>query len=63
MPYKSGPQETPSRPMDSDQKGESGGGSYPNPHSGKEDGDFQGGSSDRRYYGPDDNENATSRDE
>ena len=31
--------------------GESGGGAYPNPHSGKDDGGFRGGQSDPNYYG------------
>ena len=34
-----------SRPDDAEQRGESGGGAYPNPHSGKEDGGFRGGGS------------------
>lgn len=39
--------------------GESGGGAYPNPHTGKEQrgkkqGLFQGGQSENRYYGPKD---------
>lgn len=38
-----------------EQKGESGGGPYPNPHSGKRDadesGDFKGGQSNQAYYG------------
>lgn len=39
--------------------GESGGGAYPNPHTGKElrggkRGTFQGGQSDNTYYGPQD---------
>jgi hypothetical protein len=38
--------------------GESGGGAYPNPHTGKEErggnpGDFQGGQSENRYFGSD----------
>lgn len=34
--------------------GESGGGAYPNPHTGKEEregGDFEGGQSEKGYYG------------
>jgi hypothetical protein len=51
------------------QTGESGGGAYPNPHSGKEKpGNFKGGQSDQAYYGEGqlgekdigENENATS---
>ena len=39
-----------SRPMDSG--GESGGGAYPNPHTGKDKTpDFKGGQSDQSYYG------------
>jgi hypothetical protein len=38
-----------------EQKGESGGGAYPNPHSGKgdkgESGDVKGGQSNQAYYG------------
>lgn len=34
-----------SRPDDAEQRGESGGGAYPNPYSGKEDGGFRGGGS------------------
>ena len=54
------------------QAGESGGGAYPNPHSGKEkSGDFKGGQSDQAYYGDGqlgeeevgDNENAPSTEE
>lgn len=41
-----------SRPMTGGQPGESGGGAYPNPHSGKDkDGNFKGGQSDQSYYG------------
>jgi hypothetical protein len=41
-----------SRPMSEDQAGESGGGTYPNPHSGKDkSGNFKGGQSDQSYYG------------
>ena len=32
--------------------GESGGGPYPNPHSGKSDGGFHGGQSVAGYHGP-----------
>jgi hypothetical protein len=38
--------------------GESGGGAYPNPHSGKDRGGFDGGQSDKSYEGPE-NPNAT----
>ena len=45
-----------SRRGGAEQTGESGGGPYPNPHSGKQDrgksGDFKGGQSDQSYYGP-----------
>ncbi len=34
------------------------GGAYPNPHSGKDDGDFAGGQSGKGYEGPE-NPNAT----
>ncbi len=40
-----------SRPDGPDQTGESGGGSYPNPHEKKRKPSFKGGDSDRRYYG------------
>jgi hypothetical protein len=40
-----------SRPGGPEQTGESGGGPYPNPHSGQEKPDFKGGSSDHGYYG------------
>ena len=43
-----------SRRGGAEQTGESGGGPYPNPHSGKdkdESGDFKGGQSDQAYYG------------
>jgi hypothetical protein len=62
-----------SRPDGPDQRGESGGGAYPNPHTGKEDGDFKGGGSDHSYYGhgqlgekevgSDGNDNAPSKEE
>ena len=42
-------------------EGESSGGAYPNPHTGKEGGHFDGGQSDKVYRGPD-NPNATTRD-
>lgn len=42
-------------------EGESSGGAYPNPHSSKEGGDFNGGQSGKAYSGPD-NPNATTRD-
>ena len=54
------------------QTGESGGGAYPNPHSGKEkSGNFKGGQSDQSYYGGGqlgdeelaDNENASSKED
>ena len=32
-------------------RGESGGGAYPNPHSGKHDGSFHGGQSNAGYFG------------
>ncbi|HEX8300117.1 hypothetical protein [Sphingomonas sp.] len=35
-----------------DAAGESGGGAYPNPHSGKEPDGFEGGQSERGYTGP-----------
>jgi hypothetical protein len=41
-----------SRPDGPAQTGESGGGPYPNPHSGKDkSGSFKGGQSDQAYYG------------
>ena len=40
-----------SRPDGAHQSGESGGGPYPNPHSGRENSDFKGGASNRSYYG------------
>ena len=41
-----------SRPMSEGQQGESGGGPYPNPHSGKDKaGNFKGGQSDQSYHG------------
>ena len=51
-----------SRPDDEEQKGESGGGAYPNPHSGERDKGFAGGSSDHSYYGGE-NENATTKED
>ena len=40
------------RPDMQDNRGQSGGGAYPNPHSGKEEeGGFHGGQSDPRYFG------------
>lgn len=39
--------------------GESGGGAYPNPHTGKDRGGFDGGQTERPYSGPSDNPNAT----
>lgn len=40
------------RPDGPGQHGESGGGAYPNPHSGKSDSDhFDGGQSDKAYHG------------
>lgn len=38
--------------------GESNGTAYPNPHTGRDKGDFDGGQSDKSYSGPD-NPNAT----
>ena len=40
--------------------GESGGGAYPNPHTDKDDGGFNGGQTERPYSGPD-NPNATTK--
>jgi len=40
--------------------GESSGAAYPNPHSGKERGEFDGGQSGKSYSGPD-NPNATTK--
>ena len=40
--------------------GESDGGAYPNPHTGKKPQGFDGGQSDKTYSGPD-NPNATTR--
>lgn len=34
-----------------DSAGESGGGAYPNPHSGKQGGHFHGGQTERAYHG------------
>ena len=51
-----------SRPDDEDQRGESGGGAYPNPHPAKDGQDFAGGDSDHSYYGGE-NENATTEDD
>ena len=47
--------------------GESGGGAYPNPHTGKElrgkkRGLFTGGQSENRYYGPDDAQGNSAKD-
>jgi hypothetical protein len=61
-----------SRPDDAEQRGESGGGAYPNPHTGNEDGDFRGGGSHPYHEGGPaedgdggeaDNENATTKDD
>ncbi len=41
-------------------EGESGGGAYPNPHTGKKPKGFDGGQSDKAYRGPD-NPNATTK--
>lgn len=41
-----------------DGPGESGGGAYPNPHTGKKPGGFSGGQTEKPYSGPD-NPNAT----
>lgn len=40
--------------------GESSGAAYPNPHTGKERGEFDGGQSGKSYSGPD-NPNATTK--
>jgi hypothetical protein len=40
-----------SRPDDAEQRGESGGGAYPNPHTGKEGGSFRGGGSHPYHEG------------
>lgn len=49
------PCEIASRRSEQEQAGESGGGPYPNPHSGKADkaksGDFKGGQTNQAYYG------------
>jgi hypothetical protein len=41
-------------------EGESQGGAYPNPHTGKDKGGFDGGQSDKNYEGPE-NPNSTTR--
>lgn len=41
-------------------EGESAGGAYPNPHTGKQPEGFDGGQSDKAYSGPD-NPNATTK--
>jgi len=41
-------------------EGESAGGAYPNPHTGKDEGSFDGGQSGKAYSGPD-NPNATTK--
>lgn len=43
---------------DADSAGQSGGGAYPNPHTGTDEGGFDGGQTERPYSGPD-NPNAT----
>ena len=61
-----------SRPDDAEQRGESGGGAYPNPYSGKDDGGFKGGGSKPFHEGgpsgdgdggPAENENAATKDD
>ena len=44
--------------VDKKRGGESSGGAYPNPHTGKDRGTFDGGQSEKSYSGPD-NPNAT----
>ena len=39
------------RPDMDDNRGQSGGGAYPNPHTGKDEGGFHGGQSDPANYG------------
>ncbi len=60
-----GNQQPASRPDGENQSGESGGGPYPNPHSGKDNPDFKGGGSDHSYYGggrdDEENENAVTK--
>jgi len=43
---------------DAGSAGESGGGAYPNPHTGKDEGGFDGGQTEKAYSGPK-NRNAT----
>jgi hypothetical protein len=44
---------TAGRPDSEENAGQSGGGAYPNPHSGKDEDGFRGGQSDAAYYGKD----------
>jgi len=39
------------RPDPEENAGQSGGGAYPNPHSGKDEDEFRGGQSDAAYFG------------
>ena len=39
------------RPDAAENAGQSGGGAYPNPHSGKDEKEFRGGQSDAAYFG------------
>jgi hypothetical protein len=39
------------RPDMKDNPGQSGGGPYPNPHTGEDDGDFHGGQTEAGYFG------------
>jgi len=39
------------RPDPADNAGQSGGGAYPNPHTGKDEKEFRGGQSDAAYFG------------
>ena len=53
------------RPDMEHNSGQSGGGAYPNPHEGKSEGEFHGGQSEPRYFGPDaaERENAVNKDD
>ena len=42
---------TAGRPAPEENAGQSGGGAYPNPHDGKDEGGFRGGQSDAAYFG------------